>query len=308
MSVQTRDLGDGTPSRPAPVEEQPTPRRGPGSRERLAPPPAAPVAPPAPPAEGPNGVVGHGPAPTPATAPSAPADAPRPRRRLARVIVPIVLVILVAAAFFGFNAWRNSQLFVSTDNAGITGQPVQVGSMNAGRVDAVFPAVGSLVHKGDVVAQVALPSQIGTGQNGTPKMGFLGAGDTRVDVAAPFDGVVIATPVGQGATVQVGQAIVTLIDPTQLWVNANVEETNIGRVKPGQTTTVHVDSLNADVPGRVESVTPATAAVFSLIPTNNASGNFNKVTQLVPVRISLNLGSQPALLGTSVEVKIRVAD
>lgn len=293
MSVQTRD--ERTPSQPAPAEERSAVTAPP--RERPAAPPAAAPA-------STNGVAPHGP---PELAP-APADPPVRRRKVARIVVPIVLVILLAAAVFGFNAWRNSQAFVSTDNAQITGQPVQVGSMNAGRVDAVFPAIGSLVHKGDVVAQVALPSQIGTVQNGTPKMGFLGASDTRVDVAAPFDGVVIATPVAQGATVQVGQAIVTLIDPTQLWVNANVEETNISRVKAGQTVTVHVDSLGADVPGRVESVTPATAAVFSLIPTNNASGNFNKVTQLVPVRISLNLGNQPALLGTSVEVKIRVAD
>ena len=52
--------------------------------------------------------------------------------------------------------------------------------------------IGSAVHKGDVLAQVALPSQVGMGQNGQPKMGFLGAGDTRVDVQAPVDGVVIA--------------------------------------------------------------------------------------------------------------------
>ncbi|MBV9354930.1 MAG: HlyD family secretion protein, partial [Chloroflexi bacterium] len=77
---------------------------------------------------------------------------------------------------------------------------------------------------------------------------------------------------------------------------------------PGQSVTVHVDALNADVPGRVESITPATAATFSIIPTQNASGNFNKVTQLVPVRISLNLGNEPTLLGSSVEVKIKVAD
>jgi multidrug resistance efflux pump len=90
-------------------------------------------------------------------------------------------------------------------------------------------------------------------------------------------------------------------------VNANIEETSINRVRVGQEVQVHVDALNADVPGRVEAITPATAASQSILPPSNASGNFNKVTQLVPVRISVNLGSQPTLLGTSVEVKIRVA-
>ena len=72
--------------------------------------------------------------------------------------------------------------------------------------------------------------------------------------------------------------------------------------------TVHVDALNADIPGKVVAVTPATAGIFSILPTSNTSGNFTKVTQLVPVRISVNLGNQPLLLGANVEVKIRVGD
>jgi membrane fusion protein (multidrug efflux system) len=146
------------------------------------------------------------------------------------------------------------------------------------------------------------------GQNGQAMMGFLGAGDTHVDVQAPFDGVVIAEPVAVGSAVSPGQAIVTLVDPTQLRVVANIEETNIGRVKIGQRVTVHVDALNADIPGMVDVITPATAGTSSLLPPSNASGNFTKVTQLVPVRIAVNLGNQPLLLGANVEVKIRVAD
>ena len=178
----------------------------------------------------------------------------------------------------------------------------------AGRVDAIMPNVGDQVHRGDVVASVALPSQVGVGQNGQPKMGFLGAGDTHVDIQAPVDGVVIAVPVAVSATVSAGQAIISLVDPTQLWVNANIEETAINRVKVGQPVTVHVDALGADVQGKVETVTPATENTFSILPSTNTSGNFTKVTQLVPVRISVHLGDQPMLLGANVEVKIRVAD
>src|SRR5205085_2755773 len=163
-------------------------------------------------------------------------------------------------------------------------------------------------HKGDVIAQVALPSQVGVGQNGQPKMGFLGASDTHVDVQSPVDGIVIAEPVAVGATVAAGQPIVSVVDPTQLWVTANIEETNVARIKVGLTVIVHVDALNADIPGKVEAVTPATAGVFSILPSSNASGNFTKVTQLVPVRVSVNLGNQPLLLGANVEVKIRVVD
>jgi multidrug resistance efflux pump len=108
--------------------------------------------------------------------------------------------------------------------------------------------------------------------------------------------------------VAAGQPIVSVVDPSQLYVQANIEETNIAKVHVGQPVTVHVDALGSDVFGKVEAVTPATANVFSMLPSSNASGNFTKVTQLVPVRISVNLGNQPLLLGANVEVKIRVAE
>jgi multidrug resistance efflux pump len=236
-------------------------------------------------------------------------SAPSRRRRLVRrLLLPIGLVVLLVVAFVGFSMYRESQLYVSTDNAQLSGQPIQVGSMNAGRVAALSVKVGDRVNRGDVLAQVALPSQVGIAQNGQPRFDFLGAADTRVDVQSPISGVVIATPVAVGASVQAGQAIVGVLDPTQLWVNANIDETNIERVRVGQAVVAHVDALNANVPGSVEAITPATAATFSMLPSNTSSGNFNKVTQLVPVRIRVLLAGQPALLGTSVEVKIRVAD
>jgi multidrug resistance efflux pump len=239
----------------------------------------------------------------------APEASTKPRRRvgLRRLILPIGAIVIAVAAFVGVSMYRDSQTYVSTDNAQLTGSPIQVGAMNAGRLDSVTPSVGAAVHKGDTLATVALPSQVGTAQNGQPKLGFLSAGDSTVSVQSPIDGVVLAVPTTPGATVQAGQPLVTVVDPTQMWVNANIEETNVDRVKVGQPVSVHVDALNTDVAGRVESITPATAGTFSLLPISNTSGNFTKVTQLVPVRISVNLGDQPALLGSSVEVKIRVA-
>jgi multidrug resistance efflux pump len=236
-----------------------------------------------------------------------PAPAPRKRINLRRLILPVGGVILVVAAVVGFNMYRDGQMYVSTDNAQLTGSPVQVGSMNAGRVQSIAPSVGATVHKGDPLAVVELPSQVGTAQNGQPKLDFLNSGDSTVTVQSPLDGVVLSVPATPGATVQAGQPLVMIVDPSQLWVNANIEETNVGRLKVGDPVSVHVDALGTDIAGRVESITPATAGTFSILPTSNTSGNFTKITQLVPVRIALNLGNQPALLGSSVEVKIKVA-
>jgi multidrug resistance efflux pump len=231
----------------------------------------------------------------------------RSRRGPRRMILPIVLVgIVFGASYYGWDAYQNNTLYVSTDNAQLTGQPVQVGPTSAGRVGALNVSVGATVHKGEVIAQVVMPSQVGMAQNGAPKVDFVGAADTRVDVVSPIDGIVIAVPSAVGATVGAGQSLVTVIDPTQLWVNANIEETKLSRVKVGEAVDVYVDALGTTVPGRVVAITPATGAVFSMLPTSNASGNFTKVTQLVPVRIAVSLGNQPMLLGASVEVKIHV--
>jgi multidrug resistance efflux pump len=245
------------------------------------------------------------------TSNAAPAMLQTPRRRrpnLRRMALIVGPILLFVAALIGYSIYRDAAQFVSTDNAQLTGQPVQVGSVNAGRVDAVNVAVGARVHPNDVLARVALPSQIGVAQNGQPKLDFLGSADSHVEVTAPFDGVVIAVPVAAGATVAQGQAIVLIMDPSQLWVNANIDETSVERVKLGQRVQVHVDALSADVPGWVQAITPATESTFSLLPSQTSSGNFTKVVQLVPVRVAVNLGDRPALLGTSAEVKIRVSD
>ena len=146
---------------------------------------------PAPPPPGPTQVT---------TAPMATAPQASARRRPAfltrRVLLPVVVVVLIVVGVFAIDAWRESSLYVSTDNAQLSGQPIQVGAMNAGKVDAIMPTIGATVHKGDVIAQVALPSQVGVGQAGQAKMGFLGAGDTHVDVQAPVDGIVIASRIG----------------------------------------------------------------------------------------------------------------
>lgn len=286
--------------RAAPASEAPTRAASSSAIEAPAANPATPSAP--------GGPATHGPTAPAAEAVELPARRRRPAFLNRRVLLPVLLVILIVAGVLGFNAWRESSLYVSTDNAQLSGQPVQVGAMNAGKVESISPGIGDTVHRGDVIAQVALPSQVGVAQGGQPKMGFLGAGDTHVDVQAPVDGIVLNEPVAVGATVAAGQPILSIVDPSALYVNANIEETNIARVKVGQPVTVHVDALGADIPGKVEAVTPATAGTFSILPSSNTSGNFTKVTQLVPVRIAVNLGNQPLLVGANVEVKIRVAD
>jgi multidrug resistance efflux pump len=238
-----------------------------------------------------------------------PRTPPAARRssRLRRLVLPVLGATLVAAIAVGYNIWWQNAHYVSTDNAQVGGQPVPVGSMSAGRVSSIRAVVGAAVHQGDVLAQVELPTAVRTYQNGSPDLQFLGSADTFVDVSSPINGVVISVPGAVGSSVAQGQAIVTLVDPANMFVTANVDENKVSRVQIGQLADVHLDAANEDVQGTVTQLTPATAGVFSLLPQSNTTTNFTKVSQVVPVRIGLALGNRPGLLGSSAEVKIHVA-
>ena len=252
----------------------------------------------------PAGATPQGQAAAVAAAPSAPKRSGR--RRV--ILLGLLAVLVIAGSTVGYRYYYDSTHFVSTDNAQLAGRLVQVGPLVAGRVAEVRYDVGQRVAKDTVVARLAVPVPVGTTSNGQPRLEFRQTEDAMVDVNAPADGVVIARAANPGDTVPAGQPLLTLVDPRTLWVNANVEETQVRKLAIGQAVDVHVDPLDADVPGRVMAITPASAATFSLIPSQNLSGNFTKVTQLIPVKIELLQADPRLAIGTSVSVKIRIAE
>jgi multidrug resistance efflux pump len=107
-------------------------------------------------------------------------------------------------------------------------------------------------------------------------------------VVAPRDGQLGQVTVRQGAYVNAG-AQVTAIVPSQLWVIANLKETQMARVEIGQPARLTVDALNnARLTGHVEQISPATGSEFSVLTADNATGNYVKIAQRIPVRISLD--------------------
>lgn len=107
-------------------------------------------------------------------------------------------------------------------------------------------------------------------------------------IVSPADGVVSKKTVQLGQLVQAGQSLFALVSAKDKWVVANFKETQLGKMKPGQTVEIQVDALPGDTfNGKIESISPATGAMFALLPADNASGNFVKVVQRVPVKIVL---------------------
>jgi multidrug resistance efflux pump len=239
-------------------------------------------------------------------------ELPEPSRRPVWVrtlgLLAVLLVVGVAGTAIGYHFWYESTYFVVTDNAQVTGDLIQVGSLNAGRIVAARYEVGQPVQAGQEMAVVRIPQEVEMPMGGTMVLEEPAAGDRLASVRAPFSGVVVARLSHVGGTVSAGQPIYAIVDPNRVWVRANIEETKLARVQPGQAVDVYMDAFGYSFEGRVMAITPASAATFSLLPSQNASGNFVKVTQLVPVKIQVNTGGQVLPLGTSATVRIKVRE
>jgi len=129
-------------------------------------------------------------------------------------------------------------------------------------------------------------------------------------ILAPISGTVGNRTLRVGAYVHVGTPLLAVVPLSDLYIEANFRETQLGRLRPGQAVTISVDMLpGVDLKGHVESVAPASGIAFSPIAPDNATGNFTKVVQRVPVKIRIDSGQTKALnlrIGMSVIPTVHV--
>ena len=126
-------------------------------------------------------------------------------------------------------------------------------------------------------------------------------------IVAPLDGMVGEKTVQVGNYVSSGAVMLTVVPLDQMYIQANYRELDLRHVHSGQHVTIHVDAYDIDLDGIVDSVPPASGAVFSPIPPNNATGNFTKIVQRLPVKIVVSPNQKLAKLlrvGFSVETTI----
>jgi membrane fusion protein (multidrug efflux system) len=114
-----------------------------------------------------------------------------------------------------------------------------------------------------------------------------------VKIMAPVDGIIGKKNAEPGQQVAPGQQLMAVVPVSNIWVTANFKETQLKKMHPNQRATIHVDSYDREYEGYVESVAGATGARFSLLPPENATGNYVKVVQRVPVRIRIKEGQDP---------------
>ena len=130
-------------------------------------------------------------------------------------------------------------------------------------------------------------------------------------ILAPADGIITKKSVEIGDNISIGQNLSTLVSLDDIWITANFKETQLRHMKMGQSVKIHVDAYSRDYNGHVTQVGGATGSNLSLFPPENATGNYVKVVQRIPVRIDLDNGENSDHIlrpGLSVEPTVRVKE
>ncbi len=230
--------------------------------------------------------------PTPTSAPPDPPAGKRRMKRSTRVALLVILVVaLVAAGLFAASYVIDTRNFVSTDNAQIDGDKISVNAPAGGTLVDWTGTQGTLLRKDKVIGRIQIQG------------GFV---RPEQPIRAPADATVVVDNGVEGAFVPAGTALAVAYDFSEIYVTARVDETDINDVHPGQQVDISVDAFSGvALTGTVRGIQGGAAGVFSLFPQANTSGNFQKVTQVIPVQIALDDTKNLSLVpGMNASVKI----
>lgn len=212
-----------------------------------------------------------------------------------RKIVILSLLAAMMATLIGVGGyyWYNSTYYVSTEDAQVTGDFFKVTPQISGRLLEFDAKEGERVVKDQILGHVEA----------------IGGGDSSIDTSlfrAPITGIIIKKQGEIGEMDAAGSTLAVLIDPSKLYINANIEETKIKKLKIGQNVDIKIDQYKGEkFKGKVEQIGLASNAAFSLLP-SSSSGTFTKVVEKVPVKIKLEKYDVNLLPATNAVVKIRV--
>ncbi len=213
------------------------------------------------------------------------------KRKILLVTISAVMVLALAGIVLYY--WYNNTYFVSTEDATITGDLVRVSPQISGRLLEFNAEEGEKVVKDQILGRQEVNN----------------LSDANVDqsvIRAPIDGIILKKQGTVGEFETSGQTLAMMVDLQKLYVNANIEETKIGRIQPGQLVDITIDQFSgAKFTGKVKFVGQASNSTFSLLP-SSTSGTFTKVVQKIPVKIELDQRNEKLLPGTNGVIKIHI--
>lgn len=224
------------------------------------------------------------------------------------LIILVVLIIIGGLAGVWYYDYQGANYFY-TDNAQVTADMITIIPQVTGKLTSWDVKEGDYVKTGQVLG-VQDVSALVTSSATSPDALANGAGSiiSDAEIKSPIDGQVVQNEVINGQVVSPSTDVAMIADTANAYIQANIEETSILRIKQGQVVDVHIDAYpNRSFQGYVESIEQVTQTAFSPLPNLNTSGTYSKVTQLIPVKIDVaDAGNLTLMLGMNAEVKIHI--
>ncbi len=224
------------------------------------------------------------------------------------IIIAVAAALVAGAGIVGYYSYQGS-LYVSTDDARVAANVVSVGPEIVGKVVEWRVREGDMVQKDEILGRQDLGSTLTSGALNAQSLGsFAGVAAEKAVLKSPLSGQVILSTAVVGETAAPGMSLAMIADTDGLYVSANIKEGDIARVRSGQPVDLRVDAFRGRrFHGRVETIGRATASTFSLLPSQNGGGNYTKVVQVIPIKVSiLDQGDSRFMVGMNASVKIHV--
>lgn len=230
-------------------------------------------------------------------------------KKMKIVLSLIVVLVLIGGGCFLYYYFYQDSHFISTENAQVTANMVTVIPEVTGKVTVWNVKEGDDVKAGQILGHQDIGSLVTSSAINSQALNSTADSlASKADIKSPIDGKVIQSDVVKGQVVSPSIGVATIADTSNIFVKANIEETAIYKIKAGQKVDINIDAIPGKTfTGYVQSIGQATESVFSSFPTLNTSGEFSKVTQLIPVKITIANDTGVQLLpGMNATVKIHI--
>lgn len=206
--------------------------------------------------------------------------------KLKKILISVLIIVVVAGCSIGYYFFSMSRNYFSTDNAKVTAKMYTI----------TPPAAGKLIEWNVQTGDFVKANQV------------LGRTESLPYITSPVDGTVIKTDVTLNQMVGPTTVLAIIADTSNMYIGVNVEETDITKIKIGQTVDVTIDAYGKRVfKGKVTEIEKTTQTYFTNPTSFSTSGTYTKVTQLIPVKVEIeNSENLPMVFGMNASVKIHI--
>ncbi|MBM7607147.1 multidrug resistance efflux pump [Lysinibacillus composti] len=211
------------------------------------------------------------------------------------ILVVLLVLFVVSGGTIGYYYYYQGTHYVKTEDARLAGEQYKVMAQISSKVTSFTVEEGEILAKNEAIAEQDVAN-------------IDASMISKSVIRAPIDGTVIKLLNNENDFVAAGTPVALMMNMDELYVTANIEETDIQKIKVGQEVDITVDALDgAPLVGKVRKIGEGSNSVFSLVPAINTSGNFSKVTQLIPIEIAIAKPADMKLIpGTNVVIKIHI--